>query len=678
MQRRTGSCSVLMAMTAAVFAACSDPDPQPPGASPPGTGGTGGTPPTAGTGGGTPSPTPAPPAADSLPPPISGGTLLILRDGHTAIASDPDRDRIYVADLAAQTVRATVMLAPRSEPGRAVEDGSGRVHVALRGAGQIATIDPADGRVLARRALCPAPRGLAWDGSRQLLHVACAGGELLSIGPMDAAASRAMRLDHDLRDVVVRGDKLLVSTFRSAELLLVGAQGVEKRLRPNSARAASQQVSKESGSGMASAAVAWRMVPAPGGQALVVHQRGVDDPVGTEPNAYGSGRSCAGVVETAVSEVDGSGEQMAVQSGGALAEAVVPVDMAVAPDGQQVAVVAAGNAGTEQQLMFYDLAAVTAPPPPEQPCVPGGPPAPPSPGKEMDGGVADAGPAGPDAGAPTDPDAGDPGKAMLAFALASGDHLPPPAAYRPPNGEVIAVAFDPAGNVVVQSREPAMLQVLTQRLAPIVLSYESRADQGHRLFHSATPGKLACASCHPEGGEDGRVWRFVGHGSRRTQSLRGGIMDTAPFHWSGDQPTLDHLMADVFQGRMGGGPVDRSKVTALGRWLDQVPTIAPSPPRDPAMLERGRALFERGDLACATCHRGPDFTMATSFDVGTGAAFQVPQLHDLAFRAPFLHDGCAATLVERFTKCGGGDRHGLTSKLSGSEIDDLVAYLESL
>lgn len=37
------------------------------------------------------------------------------------------------------------------------------------------------------------------------------------------------------------------------------------------------------------------------------------------------------------------------------------------------------------------------------------------------------------------------------------------------------------------------------------------------------------------------------------------------------------------------------------------------------------------------------------------------------------------TLRERFDpSCGGGDRHGLTSHLSGNQIDDLVSYLETL
>jgi hypothetical protein len=45
-----------------------------------------------------------------------------------------------------------------------------------------------------------------------------------------------------------------------------------------------------------------------------------------------------------------------------------------------------------------------------------------------------------------------------------------------------------------------------------------------------------------------------------------------------------------------------------------------------------------------------------------------------------MHDGCAATLSERFglPSCGGGDKHGATSGLAASAIEDLVAYLQSL
>src|SRR4051794_8580526 len=34
------------------------------------------------------------------PPPISGGTLAVARDDSVAVAADPDRDRVWVVDLA--------------------------------------------------------------------------------------------------------------------------------------------------------------------------------------------------------------------------------------------------------------------------------------------------------------------------------------------------------------------------------------------------------------------------------------------------------------------------------------------------------------------------------------------------------------------------------------------------
>jgi cytochrome c peroxidase len=54
-------------------------------------------------------------------------------------------------------------------------------------------------------------------------------------------------------------------------------------------------------------------------------------------------------------------------------------------------------------------------------------------------------------------------------------------------------------------------------------------------------------------------------------------------------------------------------------------------------------------------------------------------LRNLQVRAPYMHDGCATTLKDRFDpNCGGGDKHGVTSHLTPAEIDDLVAYLETL
>src|SRR3954471_16159951 len=47
-----------------------------------------------------PQPTFGPTVSAATPPPaLSGGTLLMLKDGHSAFAADPDRDQVYFIDL---------------------------------------------------------------------------------------------------------------------------------------------------------------------------------------------------------------------------------------------------------------------------------------------------------------------------------------------------------------------------------------------------------------------------------------------------------------------------------------------------------------------------------------------------------------------------------------------------
>jgi mono/diheme cytochrome c family protein len=589
--------------------------------------------------------TPLPPYDRTVTPsnqkarPISGGTLRILSDGRTAVAADSDRDQVYVVDLVTNKLMNTITLHTGDEPGRVIEDDAGRVHVALRRGGAVATLDVKLGTILARRELCAAPRGLAFQKSTRQLHVACAGGELVSIeaAPTTMTPSRTLMLGRDLRDVLVKGEKLLVSNFKTAGITVVkpGANG---------AMQTTQLSAQSDGSGM-SPAVAWRMVDGPGDTATVLHQRGVTGTVGTFPGGYGRGFGCGAIVDSSTSTVDPQGEFVTVAP--TLQGALVAADIAMSPDGAQMAVVSVGGDDAGKQVQFYSTTVTNGVPNP----------------------MSKFGCQPPD-GSPTPPatDLGDDGT----------EHtwLSRPVAYLPPNGQIVAVAYDPRGNVVVQSREPATLQVLTQRQDPITLSNESRFDAGQRIFHTATANQIACASCHPEGGEDGRTWMFQNFGTRRTQSLRGGITDTAPFHWSGDENDLKTLMTDVFQGRMGGGSLDPSQVGALGAWINEIPTIPPSRWSDDDTLRRGKALFT--SAGCAACHSGADFTNGQTVDVGTGGTFQVPQLHGLAFRAPFIHTGCAPTLKARFTQsCAGDSRHAV-STLTEAQISDLIAYLDTI
>src|SRR6185436_17412913 len=99
--------------------------------------------------------------------------------------------------------------------------------------------------------------------------------------------------------------------------------------------------------------------------------------------------------------------------------------------------------------------------------------------------------------------------------------------------------------VVAFSREPAKLLLLALGVAAVEIPLQQASVQstGHSIFHQATRNAIACASCHPEAGEDGHVWNLP-EGARRTPSLRGGLTGSAPFHWSGDQADISSLMSD--------------------------------------------------------------------------------------------------------------------------------------
>jgi cytochrome c peroxidase len=120
-----------------------------------------------------------------------------------------------------------------------------------------------------------------------------------------------------------------------------------------------------------------------------------------------------------------------------------------------------------------------------------------------------------------------------------------------------------------------------------------------------------------------------------------------------------------------------AQADALAHWIDRQPVLHAAPV-DAAAVTRGQALFESEAVGCNKCHTGARLSSNQSADVGTGVFVQVPSLRAVSFRAPFMHDGCARTLSDRFTTCGGGDKHGHTSQLQATQIQDLVAYLESL
>jgi len=581
------------------------------------------------------------------PPPITGGTLLVTKGGIIVIISDPDRDAIYVVDISTGRVTFTIALQPGDEPGRLAEDAEGLIHVALRSGGALVTLNPATGTITARRQVCPAPRGVAYDSTRDLVWVACATGEVVGLPPGGGPATTSWVVERDLRDVIVNNGALTVSSFRAAQLLALDGDGtVGNRTQ---LPAPDSQFTPH---------VVWRTVPGPGGTTVCVHQEhsqqsinttmtggygggcgGEGGPVSPPPllpllledGGFATGDSGVVLLPTPLpsllegSSVGPMGSVLTVYGAdGAIQvnqtfSGVLPVDVAVSADGSTFLVATPGSAFTQSA-------------------------------------------------------------AGLISQFGTGPLVPLP--FTDFTQVPIAVGFDISGDALVQTRDPANLWVFPSSDAgnttpwSIPLSSVSRCDSGHDIFHTHAGVAIACASCHPEGGDDGHVWILNGD-QRRTPSLRGTIAGTAPYHWPGDEPDLPTLVNDVYTVRMAGQLLEPDQMSALTGWVQ---TIAPPPAPswiDAAAAAAGEAIFKSAATACSTCHSGAKFTDNQTVDVGTGGPFQVPPLVGVGWRTPLLHNGCAATIADRFGMCS-TPQHGSISTLSATDLQNLEAYLETL
>ena len=613
--------------------------------------------------------------------PITGGTVLVTSDGARAVISDPDRDRILQIDLATEAIITELALDTGDEPGRLVEDSAHRVHVALRRGNALLTIDAA-GAIVDRRAACTEPRGVAYDGASDQVHVACASGELVSFAAAGGAPVRSLRLERDLRDVVVQGTKLLVTRFRTAEVLTIDETGaIASRTAPPTVPRfdfggpfgeGGGGGAPESGQFDAPASTAWRTIALPDGSVVMSHQRRVKRTLDSEqPGGYG-GDCGGGPVEDAVS-VAAPGQTWRAAS--RIGNGALPVDIAASVAGDKLAVVTAGS----RMVTVVPSTMLSAPD--EDRCEP---PAPTPCGEEGSGssGTSDAGvPAGGGGELPPDVKMGECCEDQDRNGRCDDDEDDEDDDDSERLGAPTSVAWTPSGDLLIFYPEAPAI-IVREAGGPlahrITLPGRAHNDQGRNVFHSQTQLGIACASCHPEGREDGIVWDFAQDGQRRTQSLAGNILDRAPYHWDALEATLPALLDDVFAKRMSGGTLTSGQKSALGPWLQRIPAPQAAP-GDVAAIERGRVIFEDGNVGCVACHSGPLLTNNQRANVGTGDNFKTPSLLGLADRAPFLHTGCATTLMDRFGRCNAGAGvHGDTSHLSPEQLSDLVQYLESL
>jgi len=236
--------------------------------------------------------------------------------------------------------------------------------------------------------------------------------------------------------------------------------------------------------------------------------------------------------------------------------------------------------------------------------------------------------------------------------------------------------------------------ITTDKLTPTLLA-------GKQLFYDAADPRLtrdsymSCASCHNDGGHDGRVWDLtgLGEGLRNTINLRGRAGIGQGFlHWSANFDEIQDFEGQIRALAGGTGLMTDAQfntgtrsqtlgdpkagvsadLDALAAYVNSLTTFDASPYRNTngtltAAAAAGKTVFTT--QRCATCHGGAGFTLSGNAsqlkNVGTItsnsgtrlgstlAGIDIPTLRDVWSTAPYLHDGSAPTLALAISRHNG-------------------------
>lgn len=276
------------------------------------------------------------------------------------------------------------------------------------------------------------------------------------------------------------------------------------------------------------------------------------------------------------------------------------------------------------------------------------------------------------------------------------------------------------------------VSLTTERSEWLRLADDALPEQmakGRRLFRSARSwelsGGLGCAACHPEGRDDGYVWRIMsfdgepggrfvglpwhfktltfstppdGFLPRQTPMLAGRVRASGPYGWRGESANLVERIKEGTELHRGSW-VYADIYDDLGPYLGKIDALARfarygllPPPVEvhplTAAEARGKVIFESAEAQCARCHvPDSDLTDRTvyplralpvqpGFAAEKVAAYRTPSLLFVGGTAPYFHDGSQATLLSLVKN--NGSRMGQTGHLSAEDQAALVAYLETL
>ncbi|MFM2450511.1 MAG: hypothetical protein RIS44_2961 [Pseudomonadota bacterium] len=239
---------------------------------------------------------------------------------------------------------------------------------------------------------------------------------------------------------------------------------------------------------------------------------------------------------------------------------------------------------------------------------------------------------------------------------------------------------------------------------------------GKQHFYDARDTRLSrdrymsCASCHNDGGQDGRVWDLThaGEGLRNTISLRGRAGSQGRLHWSANFNEVQDfegqiralaggtgLMTDAqFNSGTRNQPLGDNKagvstdLDALAAYVASLSTFAASPLRNAdgsltTAAVQGKTIFQ---AQCLACHGSAAFTKSASValqNVGTLkpssgqrlyaalTGIDPPTLRDAWATGPYLHDGSAPTLSAAISA------HTNLS-LNATQVSQLASYVSQI
>jgi DNA-binding beta-propeller fold protein YncE len=219
------------------------------------------------------------------------------------------------------------------------------------------------------------------------------------------------------------------------------------------------------------------------------------------------------------------------------------------------------------------------------------------------------------------------------------------------------------------------------------------ARLGERHFNDARlcfQGWQACSSCHSH---DARVdalnWDNLNDGIGNPKNAKSLVHShlTPPMMWLGVRSNMQVAVRAGIRNSLFTVQPPEVAEQIDAYFMSLRPQVAPRVARGDSAerIEMGRALFHEDATRCAHCHRGSPYTDLQRHDVGTRSRFDqptdrfdTPTLLELWRSGPYLHDGSAATLRDVLTTRNAAQRHGRTAHLTPEQIEDLVAFLESL